>query len=165
MDTNTIATAASILIAGTGVSYTLSARPKVRVTCDRVYRIDAGHQVEHGLVVNIINTGRAPAVIRSAGREQPRGGHEYLKDALPGLEDRGPSAALPAVLAPGEMIQVWLTTDHGSWGKIGASHLRYPWAAMRLLQHKRVAPGTQWLREKKIRAAVPERRETRAQDE
>lgn len=159
VDVNMVATAASILIAGAGLSYTLSARPKVRVVCHRITRKEdeADEWVDHGYVVALFNTGRAPAVIQSAGSAIPGGGYACTRAALLGHEDEGPSAPFPAMLGPGQTIRVWLTPEQGDSGEIGALYLRYPWAGMRWLKRGGWAARTKRLREKRVREVSPRR--------
>lgn len=85
MNANVVATAASILIAAAGLAYTLSARPRVRAFCNRMYYSGGESKHEIGPKVTVVNVGRAPAVILAAGVWHPVKGVSAVRDAPPGF--------------------------------------------------------------------------------
>lgn len=154
MDANIVATSASVLIAGGSLAYTLSARPKVRAFCHRLYEEDEAGNREYGLVVFIVNTGRAPAVILGAGAWNGQKRLMHVPEPPSDLSGHGASATFPLVLAPGGIAHVWIANSAMGGTQFGAVQARYPWYGWRWLRHPRLAPKTIWLRQKKIHATL-----------
>lgn len=133
-----------------------SARPQVRVICERVYVNEGEGCNERNLILYVLNTGRGQAVVRSAGIWQADGAHAHAD--VPDLdpEHYGPSVRLPIVLQPGQLIHVWLHREPGDGETVGVVQLRYPWSAMRLLLRTSIVTKTRWLREKRVATLVPD---------
>lgn len=101
------AVVATAILTAVSVVHAVTPRPRLRTFYDRPHHKQDGTWVELGAFIYVMNVGRAPAIIRSAGLRGAQGGVTYSEGFPVQFKPNVTPGTTPLVLQPGALVVYW----------------------------------------------------------